>query len=143
MNISHSTSRYERNVDFNDHPRTRKMKQTFTTGLLALFCFTLSPAWAGDYSRNGSTPTSIQLTGFSIYINPGGLHLGIGGHSYGRNYGRSHLHPFAKRNWKHQKRHYYRHGYGSSKRFGHRHGWEKERHRGKFRGQHSHRRHRH
>ncbi len=143
MNISHTTSQDERNVDFHDHPRRRKMKQIFMTGLLALFCFTLSPAWAGDYFRSGASTASIQLTGFSIYISPGGLHLGIGGHSYGRHYGRPHLHPFTKQYRKHQKRHHYRHGYGLSKRSGHRHGWKNERHRGKFRGQHSHRRHRH
>ncbi len=143
MIISHVTSQYEKNGDFHDQPRTRKMKQFFMTGLFALFCFTLSPAWAGDYSRSEAASASIQLTGFSIYISPGGLHLGFGGHSYGRHYGRPHLHPFAKQYWKHQKRRHYRHGYGSSKRFGHRHRWKNERHRGKLREQHSHRRHRH
>ena len=144
MSFSHSTSQEENNVVFIDHPRMRNVKQLVMTGLLAFFfCFTLSPAWAGDYSRGAASAASIKLTGFSIYISPGGLHLGIGGHSYGRNYGRSHRHPFAKQYWKHQKRHHYRYGYGSSKRFGHRHGWKNERHRGKFRGQHSHRRHRH
>ncbi len=142
MSISHSASQYERNVDVNNHPRARTMKHIFMTGLLALVCFTFSPAWAGDYSRSGTSAASIQLTGLSIYISPGGLHLGRGGSSYGRNYGRPHIHPFAKQNRKYQKRHQYRHGYGSSKRFGHRHGWKNERHRGKFRGERSHRRHR-
>ncbi len=143
MSSSLSTSQHEKSFDLNDHPKIRKMKQLFMIGLIALCCFTLSPAWAGDYSRSKTAAASIQLTGLSIYISPGGLHLGLGVPSYGRDHGRPHFRPFAKRYWKHQKRHRYGRGYGSSKRFGHRHGWKNERHRGTFRGKHSHRRHRH
>ena len=98
-----SPSQHERNFDRNNYSRARKIKQLFMTGLIALFCFTISPAWAGDYSRSGASAASMQLTGLSIYISPGGLHLGLGGSSYGRNYGRPHLHPFAKQYRKYQK----------------------------------------
>ncbi len=143
MNISHSTSQDERTFYLNNYAKARKMKQLFMTGLITLCCFTLSPAWAGNDSHGGTSAVSIQLTGLSIYVGPGGVHLGLGVPSYGRDYGRPHLRPFAKRYWKHQKRHRYGYSYGSAKRYGHRHGWKNERHRGKFRGERSHRRHRH
>ncbi len=143
MNILNATSQDDGQLNSKIRLWARKKKHLFIAGLIVFSCITAPPTWAGDSSLTRASLASIHPTGLSIYISPGGLHLGFGGYSYGRHYGRPHVHPFAKQYWKHQKRHHNRYSYGSSKRFGHRHGWKNERHRGKFRGKHSHRRHRH
>lgn len=137
MNIFKPTSQHQRNLDSRTHPLARGKKLVLSACLMALSSFAFSPAWAGEDSRSNSSLASIHLTGVSIQIGPGGFHLGIRAPYYGRAYSRPHLHvrPFAKRYWKHQKRHGYRHHYASPKRFNHGgHGWKNDGPRGNFRG---------
>ncbi len=136
MNIFPSTSQHPRKRDSSIHPLARGVKMVLATSLIAFSCFAFSPAWAGDYTRAKATLAPIQLTGLSIQIGPGGFHIRIGVPSYGRAYGRSHVHvrPVPRPYWKSSRHPGHRHHYVSPKRFNHRHGWKNDGHRGNFRG---------
>lgn len=135
MHVFQFTSQQQQNRNTNFHPLAKSKKLLLASGLIALSCFGFSPAWAGE--PHSAPLSAIHLTGLSINIGPGGFHIGVGVPSYGRSYGRTHLHrryapqPY----WKHSRHHHGRHQhYAKPHRFKHRHGWKSDRHRGNFRG---------
>ncbi len=135
MDIFKSTSQQQHNRDTRMYPFAKGTRLFLATGLIAFSCFGFSPAWASE--SHSVKPAGIHLTSLSINIGPGGFHIGVGVPSYGRSYGRTHLHrrhahqPY----WKHSRHHHGRHQhYGKPHRFNNRHGWKNDRHRGNFRG---------
>ena len=139
MNIFKSTSGYQRNLDSKIHPLGRGKKIVLTASLVALSCFTFSPAWAGDYTYAKTPATPIHLTSLSIVIGPGGFHLGIGAPFYGRAYARPHVHvvPAPRPYWNHSRHYGNHHHYAAPQQFNRAHGWKNDGPRGHFRGNNS------
>ncbi len=110
-------------------PRAGLRRIALTTGLIILTFGGFSSAWAGDRLTTHVAP--IHLAGFSIHIEPGGFHLGIGGHRHGYrgSYGYRGKH-FGHRHYFKGGRHFY----------GRPHHFQGGRH---FKGGRHHRRHRH
>ena len=135
MNLLNTTSENQRHLASRILLLRRAKKFGLIISLTVFSCLTFSSVWASDRVDAKATSSGIHLTGLSIHISPGGLHIGIGVPSYGRVYGHSHYRPAPRHFWKHSKRHHRRHHhYDSPKRFNRGHGWKKDRHRGYFRG---------